>query len=212
MSAVLRYVWLSLMFAVRVIVAFAGTVVILFGWLIGLLVLLVPILLLGLLISDLSWLNDVLKGYWSPLPPIGELWSWAIGEGMGSASEGTSSRPCAHTALVPHWDRADDMGKPEKAEWYRCQSCNLTISPEEGQRLSDEAAERVRQANIERGSRQYASPTSVTFSALPTDRSSAGTKQRSPFKTLWLLALVSIIMVVLSEVVPPFHVWIFWFD
>lgn len=58
--------------------------------------------------------------------------------------------PCAHITLVPHWDCAKDMGKQEKIEWYRCESCNSTLSREEGEHLAAEDADRVRLANIER--------------------------------------------------------------
>jgi len=34
---------------------------------------------------------------------------------------------CPHTALTPHWDRPQDMGKEELA-MYRCESCGLEFS------------------------------------------------------------------------------------
>lgn len=61
---------------------------------------------------------------------------------------------CPHVALIPHWESADDLGKPEKTSHYICQACNTSFSREEGEKLKTEEAERLRLANVERLKRQ----------------------------------------------------------
>ena len=39
--------------------------------------------------------------------------------------------PCPHTATVPRWADAADMGKPDKVTSFYCQACGQTFSPEE---------------------------------------------------------------------------------
>jgi len=39
--------------------------------------------------------------------------------------------PCPHTAMVPRWDSAEDMGKLDRATSYFCTACETTFSPEE---------------------------------------------------------------------------------
>jgi transposase-like protein len=51
---------------------------------------------------------------------------------------------CPHTALVPHWDDAADMGKEDKITSYKCEACQDTFSHEEGERLKAAEADRVR--------------------------------------------------------------------
>jgi hypothetical protein len=66
------------------------------------------------------------------------------------AGEAEVSEPvCPHTALVPRWDSADDIGKPDKVDAYVCESCQGTFFGEEGERLKAAEAERVRQLNVE---------------------------------------------------------------
>lgn len=55
-----------------------------------------------------------------------------------------SEVPCPHVALVPNWDSPSDMGDPDKATRYTCQSCNSPFSLEEAKKLMAEEAERVR--------------------------------------------------------------------
>ncbi len=57
---------------------------------------------------------------------------------------------CPHAVLLPQWDSADDMGKPERATSYACEACHETFSREEGERLQAEQAERVRKLEAER--------------------------------------------------------------
>lgn len=61
---------------------------------------------------------------------------------------------CPHVALVPHWDKADDIGKSELASSYVCEACRVSFSREQGQRLLATEAERVRLLNIERLDKQ----------------------------------------------------------
>ncbi len=40
---------------------------------------------------------------------------------------------CPHTALVPRWDNAEDMGKTDRVSTYLCTACNRTFSREEAE-------------------------------------------------------------------------------
>lgn len=65
--------------------------------------------------------------------------------GGGSAKPGpeASERPgpeCAHGALVPRWDSAEDMGKSDRISNYYCEGCSSTFTPAE--------AEQIRIANV----------------------------------------------------------------
>jgi hypothetical protein len=42
--------------------------------------------------------------------------------------------PCPHTALVPRWDNAEDMGKADKTSAYVCTACDTVFTPEEASR------------------------------------------------------------------------------
>jgi transposase-like protein len=55
-----------------------------------------------------------------------------------------SELECPHSALVPRWDRPDDMGKPKMVSSYLCEGCKANFSREEGDRLKAGEAERVR--------------------------------------------------------------------
>ncbi len=57
---------------------------------------------------------------------------------------------CPHTAVIPRWDSADDIGKLDRVTSYLCEGCGVTFSREEGERLHGEAAERLRLADAER--------------------------------------------------------------
>jgi hypothetical protein len=50
---------------------------------------------------------------------------------------------CIHGVLVPHWETVDDIGKDDRVTSYRCESCHVTFSREEGQRLQEAAARRL---------------------------------------------------------------------
>ena len=67
------------------------------------------------------------------------------------AGEAEVSEPvCPHVALVPRWDSADDMGKPDRVTSYLCEGCQATFAREEGERLQAGEAERVRLPEAER--------------------------------------------------------------
>jgi hypothetical protein len=40
---------------------------------------------------------------------------------------------CPHTALVPRWANAEDMGKHERISGYQCQACGVTFSAKEAE-------------------------------------------------------------------------------
>jgi nitrite reductase/ring-hydroxylating ferredoxin subunit len=71
-------------------------------------------------------------------------------EGPPAGEVEVSETVCPHTALVPRWDSADDIGKTEKVDAYVCEACQESFSREEGERLKAEEAERVRLLNVER--------------------------------------------------------------
>ena len=50
---------------------------------------------------------------------------------------------CPHATLIPRWDSADDMGKPERVVSYTCESCRESFTGEEGRRLLQHLAERL---------------------------------------------------------------------
>jgi hypothetical protein len=51
--------------------------------------------------------------------------------GTPSALGETSETSCPHTALVPRWDSAEDMGKQDRATAYFCEGCERTFTAEE---------------------------------------------------------------------------------
>lgn len=42
-----------------------------------------------------------------------------------------AQQSCHHLSAVPHWDNPDDMGIEERASSYTCQSCMLSLDPEQ---------------------------------------------------------------------------------
>lgn len=60
---------------------------------------------------------------------------------------------CPHVALTPHWDSAEDIGHSEKITRYECESCKASFPREEGERLRDAGAERLRISEEERRER-----------------------------------------------------------
>lgn len=48
-----------------------------------------------------------------------------------AADEPPSQKSCHHLSAVPHWDNPDDMGIEERASSYTCQSCMLSLDPEQ---------------------------------------------------------------------------------
>ncbi len=57
---------------------------------------------------------------------------------------------CPHVALVPRWDRPEDMGNSELVSTYVCEACGSSFSRQEGERLMSEAAEALRISEEER--------------------------------------------------------------
>jgi hypothetical protein len=53
---------------------------------------------------------------------------------------------CPHTALAPHWDSLDDMGKNELAT-YTCESCGRTFPYDEARLLMEQPPEALLAAN-----------------------------------------------------------------
>lgn len=60
-----------------------------------------------------------------------------------------SAAECPHTALVPRWENAGDMGKEELISGYRCEGCGNSFSREEGDQLLK--AEEARLRSLETG-------------------------------------------------------------
>lgn len=52
----------------------------------------------------------------------------------GVASEAPTPE-CAHGALVPRWDSAEDMGKSDRISYYLCEGCGVNLSPLEAAAL-----------------------------------------------------------------------------
>ena len=42
---------------------------------------------------------------------------------------------CPHTALTPRWDALEDIGKEDRATAFKCESCGVTLTGEEGRML-----------------------------------------------------------------------------
>lgn len=51
---------------------------------------------------------------------------------------------CVHAVLSSKWDSASDIGNEASVSHYLCESCGASFSPEEGRRLQESLAERVR--------------------------------------------------------------------
>lgn len=60
-----------------------------------------------------------------------------------------TQKTCPHAALTPRWDDPADMGIEEKASAFYCAACDTTFPPEEGRRLRESEAERLRQSAVE---------------------------------------------------------------
>ncbi len=69
-----------------------------------------------------------------------------------------SEQQCPHTALVPRWDSAEDMGKMERVSRYVCESCQRSFSREEGEAMRAEETERLRVGEIESPKEQERAP------------------------------------------------------
>ena len=50
---------------------------------------------------------------------------------------------CEHVTLIPKWDRAEDMGRDDRASMFRCESCGQEFTPAEATRLRATEAARV---------------------------------------------------------------------
>lgn len=60
------------------------------------------------------------------------------------ASEAAVATECPHTALVPRWDQAEDMGKDDRISRYVCEACQREFSSEEGARILAEEESRLK--------------------------------------------------------------------
>lgn len=61
-----------------------------------------------------------------------------FGGGSAEPSREASAAPppeCGHGALVPRWDKAEDMGKSDRVSNYYCESCAGTFTPVEAERI-----------------------------------------------------------------------------
>lgn len=65
-------------------------------------------------------------------------------------AEEVAAAECPHTALVPRWESAQDMGKEDKISGYRCEGCAGDFSREEGERLLKAEEERLRSLELDR--------------------------------------------------------------
>lgn len=72
------------------------------------------------------------------------------GKKEAPVEEAVEAAECPHTALVPRWDTAEDMGKEDKISGYRCEGCAGTFSREEGEALLAAEEERIRSIEAER--------------------------------------------------------------
>lgn len=54
-----------------------------------------------------------------------------FGGGKAKPEASIEIPPCPHTAIVPRWANADDMGKQDKVTGYYCQACGASFTPEE---------------------------------------------------------------------------------
>ena len=50
---------------------------------------------------------------------------------------------CEHIVLVPRWDRADDVGREERASGYRCETCGANLARDAALHLRATEAARV---------------------------------------------------------------------
>jgi hypothetical protein len=51
---------------------------------------------------------------------------------------------CPHSALVPRWADANDMGKEDRISEYLCEACNSMLTPEQGRAAMEQEAQRIR--------------------------------------------------------------------
>jgi len=61
-----------------------------------------------------------------------------FGGGSAKPSAEASDAPapeCAHGALVPRWDKAEDMGKSDRVSNYYCEGCAETFTPADAERI-----------------------------------------------------------------------------
>ncbi len=56
----------------------------------------------------------------------------------------TDPATCVHSALVPHWDAAADIGHNDRVAFFRCDTCHSNFTPAEGAALRTSEAQRIR--------------------------------------------------------------------
>lgn len=71
-------------------------------------------------------------------------------KGEPASAVGIAEPECPHVALVPHWNLAEDIGHADKVVRYECESCKASFGRDEGERLRDRGAERMRISDEER--------------------------------------------------------------
>jgi hypothetical protein len=47
-------------------------------------------------------------------------------------------------ALVPHWERSEDIGNADRVSYYLCEACKATVSRGEGDEMVAQAGELLR--------------------------------------------------------------------
>lgn len=51
---------------------------------------------------------------------------------------------CAHVAMTPRWDRAEDMGHEDRASSFVCDACHEALTPAEAQLARSASVNRLR--------------------------------------------------------------------
>ncbi len=64
--------------------------------------------------------------------------------GKSDTSEDVVDVKCPHTAVAPHWDNADDIGKEALASAFVCDACSDEFTPEQYRELRSTEAARLR--------------------------------------------------------------------
>ena len=58
--------------------------------------------------------------------------------------DGVTTQECPHVALVPRWDRVEDMGHEDLATSFVCEACHRTLTPDQARTVSAEMSNRLR--------------------------------------------------------------------
>lgn len=71
--------------------------------------------------------------------------------------EPSADARCPHTALVPRWDAAGDIGRLDRASAFHCEACGRHFSPREADALRASEARRLRSTIASEGEEPGAS-------------------------------------------------------